>query len=45
MKRGAQLSFVVWAGGVGGTRFSLRNTLQRMEEQEKEKFDETFSVK
>lgn len=42
MKRGAQLSFVVWAGGI---RFSLRNTLLRMEEQEKEKFDETFSDK
>ena len=42
MKRGAKLSFVVWAGGI---RFSLRNTLLRMEEQEKEKFDETFSDK
>ena len=42
MNRGAKLSFVVWAGGI---RFSLRNTLLRMEEQEKENFDETFSVK
>lgn len=42
MNRGAQLSFVVWAGGI---RFSLRNMLLRMEEQEKENFDETFSVK
>ena len=41
MNRGAKLSFVVWAGGI---RFSLRNTLLRMEEQEK-KFDETFSDK